>query len=80
MKLVSPFQRGTMWMCRCSAMPAPAHFAEVDADVEAVGFHHLRERVLAAAGELHQIGQFLVGQTVQVGRLLVGHDHRWPPV
>src|ERR1017187_1805126 len=38
MKLVSPFQRGTMWICRCSAMPAPAHLPRLMPRLKPSGF------------------------------------------
>ena len=65
-------------MCRCPRTPAPATLPEVDADVEPVRLHHARERVLAAPRELQQVGEFLVRQAVQIGRLPVRHDHEMP--
>ena len=54
--------------------------ADVDTHVEAVGLHHRRQRVDAAAREFPQIGQFLVGQAIQVGDLFVRHDQQMPAV
>src|SRR5207247_10692750 len=51
-------------------------FAQVDADVEAVGPHDFRERVLAAAREQHQLGDFLIGEAVEVGYLPVRDSHK----
>jgi len=53
-------------------------FAEIDAEIEAVGAHDFGERVLTATRELHEVGHFLHGQSIQVGRLFVGHRHHVP--
>jgi hypothetical protein len=53
-----------------------SNFAEVDADVEAVGFHELGEGVLATASEFHQIGHLFVGEAIHVTDLFVGNDHQ----
>ena len=56
------------------------NLAQIDADVEAVGFHHRRQRVDATARELPQIRQFLLRQAVQVGDLFVRHDQQMSAV
>jgi hypothetical protein len=50
--------------------------AEIDADVEAVGFHDGREGILAAANEFHEVGEFVVGKAVKVSGLFIRHDHK----
>ena len=54
--------------------------AEIDAEVETIGLHHLRQCVDAAAGELPQIRQFRFGQAIQVGDLFVRHDQQMSAV
>jgi len=78
-KLMSPFQRGTTWMCRCSAMPGARNFAEVDAHVETVRLHQIRQRIHAAARQLPQIRKFVVGQAVEIRNLFVRQIIKWPP-
>ena len=50
--------------------------AEVDADVEALGFHDGGEGVLAAADEFQEVAEFLVREAVEIRGLLVGNDHQ----
>lgn len=50
--------------------------AQIEADVETFGLHHLRQGVLATADKLHEAGQFLVRKAVQIKNLLVGDDHQ----
>jgi hypothetical protein len=54
--------------------------AEVEADVEAVGFHDLGEGVLAAAGEDHEVGEFRFGEVVEVRGLTVRDDEEMAAV
>ena len=51
-------------------------FAEVDAHVKAIRLHHGGKRGHAAAGELPQVQQFLIGKAVQIRHFLVGNDHQ----
>jgi hypothetical protein len=52
--------------------------AKIEADVEPLRFHDGGEGVLAATKQFHQVGEFFVGQAVEIGGLLVGDDHQMP--
>lgn len=51
-------------------------FAEVDADIEAIGFHDFGQGILTTTRELQEIGHFVVCEAIQVGNLFVGHGHQ----
>ena len=61
MKLVSPFQRGTMWACRCGMLP-PGGRAKIEADVETVGVDGRAQHFLPECDRLHQVGALGPGQ------------------
>jgi hypothetical protein len=54
--------------------------AEVDADVEAVGFHDLGEGILTPAGKDHEVGEFGFGEVVEVRGLTVRDDEEMAAV
>ena len=56
--------------------PRPGGLAEVNSNIKSGRVHDPSQSVLATASQLHQIGQFLVGQSVEVWRLLVRDDHQ----
>ena len=47
---------------------------EVYADIEALRFHGLLEGVDAAAGLVHELEHFLVGERREIGHLAIGAD------
>lgn len=54
----------------------PGDFAQVDADVEAIGLHDFGQGVLTTARQLQQVGHFFVSEAIQVGNLFVGYGHQ----
>ena len=76
MKLVSPFQRGTMWACTCSGSPAPAvqvsdaaarGGAEIKPDVKAVGLEGGSDDFFAEGDEGHEVGGFVDRELFEIG-------------
>ena len=58
MKLVSPFQRGTMCQCKWPGNPAPAARPEIEADVVAVRPHQAVQYAYHVAQRFHRFQQF----------------------
>ena len=54
-------------------------FAQVHANIETVRVHGFCQGVLAAACELEEVLQFLVGQRVQVSGLFIRYYHQMAP-
>jgi len=70
MKFVSPFQRNVdvqMFRHTCAR-----RCADINADVEAVRLHQMRQRIHAAAHELPQIRKLVFSQAVEIGGFFVG--------
>ncbi|MFM1944802.1 MAG: hypothetical protein RI897_3784 [Verrucomicrobiota bacterium] len=50
--------------------------AEVEADVEALGFHDLAQCFLTGLGKAHEVEHFIVSQVGEVGALPIGDDEQ----
>ena len=57
---------------------SPGDFAEVDADVKAIGVHNSRERALTALSQLPQIRHLVIRQSAEIRRLFIGYHHQMP--
>lgn len=56
------------------------NLAEIDADIESLGFHDGSDGVLAASQELHEFEEFLIVEIVPIGGLPVRNDHEMAAV
>ena len=79
MKLVSPFQRGTMCTCKWPRMPAPATRPRLMPMLKTVGPHDHLHRCLTTSQEPHDIRQLLICKIGKVLRRLIRNHHQMPP-
>ena len=80
MKFTSPFQRGTMWKCMCSAMPAPATRPRFSPHVEAVGVHGFFQGVHGKLHRSHEFGRLFRRKLVQPVHVALGRHQDVPVV
>ncbi len=51
-------------------------FSDVDADIEAFGFHGLLQDVHRCLRDLHQVGKFVRRKLIDVGLMGIGHNEQ----
>ena len=52
--------------------------AEIEADIETIGLEGFRQKLFAAAGQHHDVKQFLLRKIVEFGGVFIRCDHQMP--